>query len=51
MKPKKRNICKGCQHEKDRHKESCSCLMYGIIVTYGKETCNGYKKKEEHENE
>ena len=36
------NICKTCNHSKDRFKESCYCTMYGIIVTYGKNKCKGY---------
>ena len=37
------NICKTCRNAKDRYKESCFCTQYGIIVTYGKEKCKGYK--------
>ena len=37
------NICKTCNHSKDRFKESCYCTMYGIIVTYGKSKCKGYE--------
>ena len=37
------NICKTGLHSKDRFKESCYCTMYGIIVTYGKSKCKGYK--------
>ena len=49
---KSSNICKTCQNGKDRYKESCFCTQYGIIVTYGKEKCKGYKsypKKEGQE--
>lgn len=44
------NICKACQNGKDRFKEACYCTLYGIIVTYGKTKCKGYKpypKKED----
>lgn len=46
------NICKTCQHSKDRFKESCYCTMYGIIVAYGKSKCKGYEpchKKDEED--
>lgn len=47
----KDNICKYCQHSKDRFRESCYCIMYGIIVTYGKQKCRGFQQigKEEKE--
>lgn len=37
------NLCKGCRFAKDRFRESCFCVQYGIIITYGKKTCKGYK--------
>lgn len=48
------NLCKKCQYAKDGFRDSCFCLEYGIIVTYGKTACNGYKfmrKTEDEKNE
>ena len=45
------NLCKGCQHSKDRYKESCYCVQYGIIISYGKKACKGYKAKKKMEDE
>ena len=50
----RQNICKSCRYSKDHFRESCYCVQYGFIVTYGKEKCKGYKpltKKEGDENE
>ena len=47
------NLCKGCQHSKDRFRENCYCVQYGIIISYGKKACKGYKpmRKTEVEND
>ena len=47
----RKNLCKGCEYAKDRFRDSCYCVMYGIIITYGKEKCKGYEpvKKQEEE--
>lgn len=37
------NVCKECRFAKDRFRESCYCVQYGYIVTYGKTSCKGYK--------
>ena len=45
------NICKICRNAKDRFRESCYCVQYGIIVTYGKSKCKGYKPMTKKEME
>ena len=45
------NICKTCQHSKNRFKESCYCTMYGIIVTYGKRKCKDYEQIRKQESD
>ena len=49
------NICKICQHGKDRYKEACFCDLYGVMVSYGKTKCKGFccysKKNKESEDE
>ena len=37
------NKCRSCLNAKDRFKESCYCIKYGIIITYGKGKCKGYE--------
>ena len=46
------NVCRTCQHAKDRFREACFCTNYGIMISYGKTKCKGYKpypKKREAE--
>lgn len=35
------NKCLYCLNSKNWFKGSCYCIKYGIIITYGKEKCNG----------
>lgn len=45
-----RNLCKDCRWAKDHFGESCFCVHYGIIVTYGKEKCKGHGKVRQQED-
>jgi hypothetical protein len=38
-------LCKECRHGKDRFRESCYCVKYGIMIGYGKRECEGYDKQ------
>ena len=47
-----KNICKSCVYAKNRFREACYCVKYGIIISYGKEACTGYyQDKKELEEE
>lgn len=37
------NVCCACRFSKDRFRDSCYCVQYGMIIGYGKKTCKGYK--------
>ena len=45
----KKNICQSCRNAKDKFRESCYCVQYGIIVTYGKTKCKGYEREDHNE--
>lgn len=42
--PNAQNVCKSCANAKDRFGESCYCIKYGIIITYGKAKCKGHEQ-------
>ena len=39
-------VCKECTHARDRHGDSCYCVLYGIIIGYGKEKCRGFEREQ-----
>ena len=39
---REQNKCLHCLNAKDRYGNSCYCIKYGIIITYGKGRCKGY---------
>ena len=40
---KKDTLCPSCKFAKDRFRESCYCVKYGIVIGYSKKECRGYK--------
>lgn len=42
--------CKGCAYARDRFGDSCFCVLYGIIIGYGKGACKGFDEIREPED-
>lgn len=43
---KRNSCCLDCQHARQRFRESCYCIKYGITIGYGKVSCEGYKDEQ-----
>lgn len=39
-------ICRECEHGKQRFGGSCFCTLFGIIIGYSKTECRGYSPGE-----
>lgn len=44
--PKPDGVCVKCEHAKQKHNDSCYCVKYGIIIGYGKVSCDGYEDEQ-----
>lgn len=43
--------CRNCNNAKDKYKDSCFCVYYGILRTRPKKDCWGWEQKEQPEAE
>ena len=43
-------VCAHCAYGKQRCRESCYCVKYGIIIGYSKTTCRGYEREQVSEH-
>ena len=46
----KDGACLDCYYARQKFRESCYCIRFGIIIGYSKKECSGYKKEEGYEN-
>ena len=44
------NVCKTCEHAKDKFRNACYCKLYGIIVSHGKRECEYYEQVRQQED-
>lgn len=49
-KPDEREICRTCEHAKERFGDSCYCTLYGMIIGFSKHECRGWKRGEVSEH-
>jgi hypothetical protein len=43
--PKEDGCCLSCKYAKQRFKESCYCVKYGITIGYSKDSCRGWVRE------
>jgi len=39
-------VCLSCKHAKQKFRESCYCVKYGITIGYSKLDCGGYEREQ-----
>ena len=37
------DVCRKCAHARDKGGGGCYCVLYGILIGYGKTDCRGFK--------
>ena len=42
----KEQVCRACDHAKQKFGESCYCTLYGIIIGYSKRECRGFEREQ-----
>lgn len=42
----KKAVCLECEHARQKFKESCYCVKYGIIIGYSKTECRGFEREQ-----
>ena len=47
----KTKLCADCAHGRQRFRDCCYCVKYGIIIGYGKKECRGYEREQVQESE
>lgn len=47
----KPGVCLSCEHAKQKHRESCYCVKYGMIIGYSKTECRGFEREQVREPE
>ena len=44
--PEPDSVCASCAHARQKFRESCYCVQYGITIGYGKIDCKGWKREQ-----